>query len=192
MRLITPTILVVVGWIAVASCGFPEQDSAEAIPNERIPAALREPDDSTTTTVAATDFVAVWFVREGALQRRLHPIDGAPTAASALAELALGPDERDIGTTLRTAIVDGVVAGVERVGGRADVELSAGFRDVDPDDQLLAVGQIVMTLTDVAGVGEVTFEIDGAEIAVPLPDGETTDLPVTRAQFDALVRDPGS
>ena len=93
---------------------------------------------------------------------------------------------------MRTAIVDDVVAGVARDDARANVELSSRFRDIDPDDQLLAVAQMVMTLTDVAGIGDVGFAIDGTPIAVPLPDGQSTDEPVTRRQFVALVRSSGS
>ena len=62
--------------VIIASCGFPQQERAEAIPDDQIPVALRQDVGSTTTTLVATDVIAVWFIRDGTLERRAAPGEG--------------------------------------------------------------------------------------------------------------------
>jgi spore germination protein GerM len=52
------------------------------------------------------------------------------------------------------------------------------------------VGQFVLTLTDLRGVGSVQFTVDGAPAAVPTPTGESSDEPIFREQFLELVGSP--
>jgi len=53
---------------------------------------------------------------------------------------------------------------------------------------LLAVGQFVLTLTDLRGVGSVQFTVDGVPAAVPTPTGESTEQPAFREQFLELTQ----
>ena len=72
-------------------------------------------------------------------------------------------------------------------GGTATVQLAQEFLDIAPGDQVLALGQVVMTLTDLRGVGRVRFEIDGEAVATPLPDGTSTEDSVSREEFRSLA-----
>jgi spore germination protein GerM len=51
---------------------------------------------------------------------------------------------------------------------------------VRTDEQLLALGQLVFTLTDQPGIGGVEFSLEGEPVDVPLADGTTQDGPVSR------------
>jgi spore germination protein GerM len=80
-----------------------------------------------------------------------------------------------------------VLVGAESAGGTATVQLSSGFLEIPPGDQVLALGQVVLTLTDLRGVGRVRFEINGEAVATPLPDGTSTAAPVARDDFSEVV-----
>ena len=55
------------------------------------------------------------------------------------------------------------------------------------DEQLLAVAQIVCTLTGRPGVGQVSFTLQGARLAVPKGDGSLVSSPVARDDYAGLM-----
>lgn len=67
------------------------------------------------------------------------------------------------------------------------MQLAANFLEIAPGDQVLALGQIVLTLTGLPGVGRVRFEIDGESVATPLPDGTSTEDSVSREDYRSLA-----
>jgi spore germination protein GerM len=109
------------------------------------------------------------------------------------ADLLLGPTEQEQERGLRSAIPDpAVVNGVTLARGVASVDLTESFGEISPGDQLLAVGQFVLTLTDTRGVGSVQFLLDGEPIVVPVPTGEADEGPIFRDQFLELRYTPES
>jgi spore germination protein GerM len=88
---------------------------------------------------------------------------------------------------LLSEVPAGSVRDVELRGGVATVSLTRGFADMQADAQLLAVGQLVCTLTARPGVGQVRFTLDGADIDVPRQDGSLTAEPVTRDDYRDLI-----
>jgi spore germination protein GerM len=79
------------------------------------------------------------------------------------------------------------VRDVELTGGVATVSLTRAFADVEADAQLLAIGQLVCTLTARPGTGQVRFTLDGTDIDVPRQDGSLTAEPVTRDDYRDLI-----
>lgn len=57
-------------------------------------------------------------------------------------------------------------------------------------DDVLALGQIVCTLTSVAGVDTMTFTHDGIPIAVPRADASLSPGPLTFGDYATLVAPP--
>jgi spore germination protein GerM len=98
-----------------------------------------------------------------------------------LALLERGPSERDDG--LRSAVPPEGPLRVERDDGVVVVELP----EVTGPDQLLAVGQLVLTFTSLAGVEQVRLERDGELVEVPLPDGSLVRRPLTAEDYESLV-----
>ncbi len=110
------------------------------------------------------------------------------TASEVVASLGEGPTAAEIDRGLRSAIPDAtMVVSAEVAGGTATVELAADFSEIPPGDQVLALGQLVLTLTDLRGVGRVRFQVAGAPVATPLPDGTSTDDSVSREDFRSLT-----
>ena len=81
----------------------------------------------------------------------------------------------------------GSVSSVDASRGIAEVDLSSSFGDIRSGDQILALGQIVYTLTGQPGIGGVRFTVEGEPVTVPLSDGTLSDDPLSRDDFKALA-----
>ena len=55
------------------------------------------------------------------------------------------------------------------------------------DDQLLALAQLVFTLTARPGIGQVRFTLRGEAIQVPRADGSLVATPVSRDDYSAVA-----
>ncbi len=172
----------------LAGCGVPVENGARPVPAERIPEGLLASDTTTPTEPDDRESIDVWLVRDGLLVASRHEIERPVTAQRALDELLSGPDEDEQSRSLRSAIPDAaVLVSAEVSGGIARVELAASFSDIPAGDQVLAVGQIVLTLTDLRGVGLVAFSVADGPIAVPLPSGESSGEQVSRDDYVELA-----
>lgn len=70
------------------------------------------------------------------------------------------------------------------------VLLSSAFTALPPQEQVLLLGQVVLSL---AGSGERTVgfaDEAGTPVAVPLPDGRLLDLPATARDYASLIVQP--
>jgi spore germination protein GerM len=181
-------VLVVAALLAPAACGFPAQSDAAPIPGEELPVGLRPGATSATAVPANSERVTIWLVDGERLVPVRHDVQAPAGVASVTNALLAGPTEVDQRRGLRSALPDPAVAvGAESSRGLATVELNESFAEISPEDQLLAVGQFVLTLTETPGVGSVGFKIAGEPVAVPLPTGESTDSPVFREQYIDLT-----
>ena len=57
-------------------------------------------------------------------------------------------------------------------------------------NQQLAIGQIVYSLTEVAGIGNVSFSLGGTPLEVPGPDGRLIRGPISRDDLLSLIATP--
>jgi spore germination protein GerM len=173
--------------LAICSCGFPVQDRPEAIDVAVVTVPEVPP---TVPDATGLESIRVWMVDDGTLTPVKRLVSSPPLAADAVAALAGGATAEESDSGLRSAIPDAsMLTEVVVSRGVATIGLSNDFLDIPAGDQVLAVGQVVHTLTDLRGVGRVQFEIDGEEVAVPLPNGDSAQEPVSRDDFEDLLRD---
>ncbi len=176
----------------VGACGIGPQRSPVILAPADLPTGLQPDAQATTTSMVQTAEVDVWFVRDDRLARVRHEVEPPVVAEVALAELLSGPDAAEQDRRLRSAIPDAqVVDGVTVSRGVASVAIGAEFADIPANDQLLAVAQVVLTLTDLRGVGRVVFLLADSPVAVPLPSGESTDQAVSRDDYVELLESSG-
>ena len=169
--------------LVAAGCGFPTEDSSSPLP-VNVPTTG---ESATTDVVMRTEEIDVWFVRDGLLVPLTRQVPAPPDAATVAGTVADGVSPAEADRGYRSAVPDpAMVGGAVSARGTATVSLSPAFADVPTGDQVLALGQLVLSLTELRGVGRVRFEIDGEAVAVPLPDGTSTDDVVTRDDFVAL------
>lgn len=164
----------------LGACGVPERQ-LDAIDREELPAALREP--STTTTSVGTDEVVVaqvlWIAGKELVPESVL-FEAGPDVGRLLAVLERGPGDND---RLRSALSDEAIEEVTERDGTAVVELA----EITGPDQVLAVGQLVLTLCSLPDIDQVRIVRDGDAVEVPLPDGTLVRRPLTAADYSSLL-----
>ena len=186
-------LLAVVAIGTAAACGVPAgDDTLERIPDAEIPFNLADPSTTTTSTTTTVvpettvpddvppetstvpaplpEQVNVYFLSRGDLIPVAKPIRAGFTRNELVDLLEIGPDEA-ASPLLDSAIVPGLIGQVVVQDGVATVDLDANAYDrIRSRDQLNAIAQIVLTLTDNrTRAGQVLFTFDGAENLVPTP-----------------------
>ena len=182
-------ILAICMLVLAAGCAVPAQDKAQRARDEAVPFALLDPLAPPVippASVPSSEPVALCFVRDGRLVIVSDEIGALGDLRAALDALASPP--ADAGPLLRTALTEpSFVRDVRLLGGIARVDLLPEVSALPADEQLLAVAQIVCTLTGRPGVGQVSFTLQGARLAVPKGDGSLVSSPVARDDYAGLV-----
>ena len=182
--------------VAVVGCGAPS-DGTRVIDGDGVPYALLSPSPpagSVDETSGPGDVPAEVFFLDA--EDLLVPV---PFRAGGrmvedllpelLNELEEGPDDEERADGLGSALGPDVALRLVMIDGvTAHIEIFVATRQPAADRIPLAVGQIVLTVTSVAGIADVVLLIDGDRIDIALPGGERTPGPVTADQYDALIR----
>jgi hypothetical protein len=178
-------LLALVG-LTLASCGLPTDDTYRPIdPNalgalaettttsttttSTLPPATTTTIEPTTTTLPTTEPVPIFFV-DG--NQQLTPvtrdvtIPATPEKARALLQAGVLPSDP---AGLRSSIPPETLLGVTVSGGKATVTLAPVAQETLGQEQVLLFAQIVMTLTNQRGVGQVEFLLPSVEGAPPAP-----------------------
>lgn len=70
------------------------------------------------------------------------------------------------------------------------VELSPAFSALPPNEQVLLLGQVVLSLTGAGESAVIFVDQSGARLAVPLPDGRLLDTPARASDYGPLIYRP--
>lgn len=183
-------LLLAAGLLAVAGCGVPADREARAVP---LPSST--PESSQAAPPDATGAVAaVYLVGAG---DRLRPVQrtigGGAGLQAILDQLAIGPTDAENAAGLRS-VLTGAAGAATVIGGDAGpaggavvVQLSSQLAGLTGAEQLLGIGQIMVSL-GAAGVAQVEFvDSSGNVLGVPLPDGTVSTGLVDPGDYRALV-----
>jgi hypothetical protein len=173
-RALLRTLTALVIAALVAGCGVSAQDTAEPVPTAPQPTAQSGSGDRYAG--AQLTIFLVRGTRLAPAERRIS----TPTPGAALEQLVEGPTRAEAASGVRTALAPEVV-GVEGVlaDGVATVSVTRGFTGISGGNQLLAVAQVVWTLTALPTVERVRFTVEGRPVEVP------TDAGLSGAPVDA-------
>ena len=171
--------------LLLTGCGVEPQDRPEPLVVPGSPSA-----DAVPSPAEGRVPLRVYFVRG----TRLEAVDrSAPDASSptVLGILTAGPTRTEVLDGLRTAVApQALVSGdAPVVGSTVEVALAQEFASVSGGNQLLAVAQVVWTLTEFPGVTRVRFSAAGAPVEVPT-DAGLTDQPVGRDDYRSVGAPP--
>jgi len=172
--------------VALGACGISAEGSANRIEPAEVPFGLL--DAEPTTTVAETGRPAtVYLLADNRLVAVERTLPANDELGDLLALVQAGPSEVERSLGVTSSVPAGTVASVDQSRGVARVDLTTAFGDVRGGEQLLALGQIVYTLTGQPGIGGVELSLEGDAVELPLADGSVTDRPLTRDDFAALA-----
>lgn len=116
------------------------------------------------------------------LPTRIEPVprDVGDDLAALVAALLAGPTANEFVDQFRSALPTGlVVNAVSRVGPRVTIDLTDDLQALSGDSLLLALAQIVYTVSDMSGVTSVDITIDGQQARWPTSSGQFQDHPLT-------------
>lgn len=193
--------------VLLAGCGVPLQDAATPLPSEVVAVPTSSPSPSTSPTAQPTvepsasptpsplvEIVDEFFVRDDGLVAVETELAVPVIAEYVVDALVLGPPEE---TGLRSVAVDPLTGtpliaisavGPEGItGASVTVTLAAQFSALPPNEQVLLLGQVVLSLSS-AGWPSVAFvDALGSPVAVPLPDGRVLDRPAVAGDYAGLI-----
>lgn len=185
--------LLVVLLLAAACGGLDAQDRDHPLAAGEVPYDLLQgPTTSTTVPPPTTTSTLpwrtnLWYIGGDRLVPAPRQLRDQPEVEQVLRLLLRGPSEEDL-SLVRSALDlgDALVEGPP-TDGQLTIDLASDFGRRSPSEQVLGLGQLVFTVTEVPGVGRVVFRIDGTPLAVPLPNGQLAQRPVSRDDYAVLV-----
>lgn len=165
--------------IVVVGCGVPLQAEPEAIDPSLLPEAPIE------VQAPSEGGGFIYLVSDDGLVAVGRGTTSEPSEA--LDQLLAGPTTDEERSGLRTAIpIDSSILDISVTEGQATVDLSAEFGNVGGQEEILAIGQLVLTLTAI-GIEQVMVNLEGLPVALPLPNGVLVADPVGVADYHSLI-----
>ncbi len=152
----------------------------------------------------------LWFVQDEGLAAVESSLPSGSSPDYVIVALAAGPTPEQVDQGLRTIARDPLtgqpLASIappaaespaasgppvfDNTPGPVTVQLSKAFTALPPGEQVLLLGQVVLSLTG-AGESSVAFvDAAGAPVAVPLPDGRLLDVPARARDYAPLIVRP--
>lgn len=184
-------IVLVIALIAAAGCGLDGQKTSHPIPGSDVPFDLLADPTTTVPPPATTTTLAwranLWFVEGDHLRPTTRQLRSQPRIGAVLRLLLAGPTGHDPASLRSALFVGDATAVASPAGGTLIVDLAEDFGSRPSAEQIVALGQLVFTATEVPGIGRIIFRLDGVDLAVPLPDGQLAQGSVSRDDFAPLV-----
>jgi spore germination protein GerM len=188
--------VLVVAALGLAGCGVPPDDHATLAAPDSVPFDLLGQAPSVTATTlpfAPTERATVFLVQGERLAPVQRELPAPVSVDSVLEALAAGPTTTEVQLGLRTALLTlglPVMRSGGVSGGIATVDLSQPFTEIAGRDQIVALAQIVSTVTGLPGVGRVRFTLDGNPVGILRGDGAVTTETVSRDDYATLAPVP--
>lgn len=198
IRRACPTALALVTVAALSACGVALDSAPQPIPSGAIPTVSVPTTAAPSPTATSPGRVRVWFVQEDGLVPVVTDLSREPIVApeDVVAALAAGPSPEQADEGVRSLVVDPItdvpLASVSvdapvTDSGSVVVVLSPAASALPSGEQVLLLGQIVLSLTG-AGYVSVTFVDEaGDAAAVPLPGGRLLDRPAVARDYAGLI-----
>lgn len=193
-----PWLLALLAVLALlGGCGLSEHGEPQAIAPENLPPGLLEPNPVSSTTLpqspGTTTVIVYFLVRDGdgeRLARVEREVANATEPGNRIGALfSQPPTEAEEGLT--TSIpADTVLVDVPVVDDEANelvVDLSNELFSIQGVGLAKAFAQIVYTVTEVDGVRQVRFLVDGRPYRAPDAEGVEKEGAVTRLDYAALA-----
>jgi spore germination protein GerM len=129
----------------------------------------------------------VYLVRDDRLVAADRVVVGTNVPAEAIRSLLRGPTPDESVAGITTAVPPSTrMLSLDVSDGVATVDLSAEFGTSNGDNQVVAVAQIVFTVTASPYVRAALFSVDGRPIQVPDDTGSLSSVPRSRAEYERL------
>lgn len=183
--------LAAVALLVAGGCGVPEDSEARPISPDALPFRLAAPQRATEDPETSGPITAEVYFYDSRTEQLVAVTRQVPslTVEDRLAALFGGITQEEADRGLVTFIAEGtaIVSPAQVEAGTVVLDLNAEFTEGQPTaDHLVAVAQVVWTVTDVRGVRGVLFRRNGEPIAEVSGDGEAVSTPLDRGDYPDL------
>jgi len=178
-------------------CGLTENDTPQVIASENLPPDLLDPNPASSTTMPEpgdTVPVPVFLLVRTGNTTRLSSVErevaNPDEAGQRLVALFAPASEEELEEGFITSVPTDTVLLSTQLDEEAQelvVDLSDELFAIQGAELANAFAQMVFTATEVDGVRQVRFLVEGEEIQAPDGDGRPVDGAVTRADYVALT-----
>lgn len=183
-----PLTMLALTAVVATACGLPAREVTRLDPTT-VPFGLLQTSPPSASPQAQGPQAVVYFVADGRLATAGRTVVGNNVAAEAARALMAGPTAAESARGLSTDLPPQArVVSLDVTGPVATVDMSSEFGDVGGSEQVLAVAQLVYTLTAPGnGISAVRFAISGRPIEVPDASGSLSAAPRTRSDYRPLA-----
>lgn len=176
--------------LACAACGVPTSDTVEVAEPDDVPFGLLEPDRVPVAVRPETGAIVEVHLFDPDSETLVPVVRQVATTSVevVIAELEAGPSDAESLLGLRSALVDlDAVDEITLDGATAFVHFDDSFATLGGNDQVIAIAQLVFTLTERPTIDQVAISVDGAVVEVPRADGTLTRDPLTRVDYASFA-----
>jgi spore germination protein GerM len=170
-----------------AGCGVATSDDVEVADAEDVPFGLLEPDRVPVALRPVNGAAVVQLYLFDPDSSALVPVTRQVSAAgieAVAAELEAGPTASESFLGLRSALSDiDAIEGADIDGSTALVDLGDSFTTLGGSDQIIAIAQLVYTVTERPNLDRLVVSVNGENVEVPRDDGTLTRDPLTRTDY---------
>lgn len=179
--------------LAALACGVPTDSNPRTVPDNRVPFGLLDAGTTSTSSAGATATsttasITVFLVDGDRLTAVPRNVPAPATPEKALGVLLGGVAPEEVARNVRTALDAAAGTSVTAANGLARVELGTALPGTAGREQILAVAQIVYTLTALPGVDAVAFTFSGRPVEVPSGDGTLTSGALRRSDYASVAQ----
>lgn len=174
--------------LLLAGCGIGAEHSAQVIDPHSVPSGLMAPASTTTVVPAPTANVVIYLEGQQHLVVANRTVSAPASARAALTALAQGVTSAESAQGLVSPISTATPISIGSIdGSTAVVNLPSSFANLGGQDQIIAVAQIVYTLSLFPEISQVAIRVGGKAAQVPTETGRLSPGPLTRADYSSLA-----
>lgn len=175
---------------AVAACAVGPEDQAEYLDLEVDTGVLAGPTSGTAESSPDSIALSVYLVRDNRLVHVTREL-ASPSLSlvdAVITDAIAGPTPAEARSGIWSAIPPGTsVLGSRVVNGVAEIDLTSDFAVIGGTDEILAVAQIVWSVTALSDVDAVVFLLDGSPTGAPRADGVLVSGPLRGDDYRELA-----
>lgn len=175
--------------VFLASCGMNANSSVELLDESNYSVSISSPPSTSSPPNQLQESVVIYLISGSGL-RTQSLIVPSPITAETVTTALIGPFDEDVTARgLRTGFYESsdLITNVSTNESVATIDLSESFTDLAGDEQLLILGQIVLSIIANTEITSINFTSNNIAIKIPNANGKVIQGSAQRADFVDLV-----